>query len=119
MMMRAPRVLLTLVSVGRAFLGDLPFGAASLGSLRASVGGISFSTAILLLVASATFVTRERYALGQFANFLANLLEGRGESNYFSILLIRGYPRTISNHVLVHLVQLDNDIRRSTVWTGE
>lgn len=115
MMMRAPRVLCTLVNVGRAFLGDLPFGAASLGSLRASVGGISFSTAILLLVAATTFLfTRERYALGQFTKFLANLLEGQGESNDFCILLICGHPRTIGDHVLVHLVQLDNDIRRSS-----
>jgi hypothetical protein len=73
------------VNVGRAFLGDLPLGAASLGSLRASISSITFPGAILLLVAAATFLfTRERYALGQFTNFLANLLEGRGERNAWS-----------------------------------
>ena len=65
MMMRATRVLHTLVNVGRAFIGDLPLGAASLSSLCTSISSNSFPTTILLLVAAATLLfTRERYALG-------------------------------------------------------
>ena len=48
------------------------------------------------------------------ANFLANLLEGQSESTDLLNFLVCGHPQTIGDHVLVHLVQLDNDIRRSS-----
>ena len=110
MMVRAPRVLCTLVNVGRAFLGDLPLGAASLGGLRAAISGVPFSTAFLLRIAATLLIARERNTLGQFANAFPNLLERRGESNDLGVLLVRSYPGAISDHVPVHLVEPFDDV---------
>ena len=110
MVVRAPRVLCTLVNVGRAFLGDLPLGAASLGGLRAAISGVPFSTAFLLRIAATLLIARERNTLGQFANAFPNLLERRGESNDLGVLLVRSYPGAISDHVPVHLVEPFDDV---------
>ena len=98
------------MNVGRAFLGDLPLGAASLGGLRAAISGVPFSTAFLLRIAATLLIARERNTLGQFANAFPNLLERRGESNDLGVLLVRSYPGAISDHVPVHLVEPFDDV---------
>jgi hypothetical protein len=42
---------------------------------------------------------------------LANLLEGQGKCNDLGILLVGVDSSTIGNHILVHLVKLDNGFR--------
>jgi len=110
MVVRTPSVLFTLMSERGSFFGDLPLGAASLSGLRAAVSSIPFATSIFLRIAAA-LVTRERYTLGQLANALTNLLEGRDKSDDLSVLLVRRNPSTITNHILVHLVELNDDVR--------
>jgi hypothetical protein len=108
--LRAPLVLAPLVFNLVPFLCDLPLGAASLG--------LTFTAAVRLaaacLVCAFWLVLVERHLLGQILKLLLDFLKSRGESDNFSVFLVCVQPGPIRNHVVMHLIQLLDDLS----WIG-
>ncbi len=108
-MLGTPDKFATLVFNGVTFLGHLPLGSTSLGWLLPIVGG---TIVLLLLRAGLAGVTLERYLLHKHVILCLHNVDHGGEPNNLGVLLVGVIPRSISHHVVMHLVQLLNDVRR-------
>ena len=108
-MLGAPDKFAALVFKGVTFLGHLPLGATSLGWLLPTVGG---TITLLLLRAGLAGVTLEPYLLCKHAVLCLHIVDHRSEHHDLGVLLIGVIPRSISHHVVMHLVELLNDVKR-------
>jgi hypothetical protein len=84
-------------------------GATSLCSTFLRIASVAFvgTTASLL-----AYFTRETHLLGYLSELLFDVIKGQIKSNDLGVLLVGVRPGAISNHVLMHLVHLEDDSHR-------